>query len=178
MEQVAADLKIALTFSAVARPQGRGKVERFFGTVNTELLPELPRHLVNGKPMTAPSLTLSDLNKALETFVTKTYNVRPHSGIGVAPKQAWLAEGWLPRLPDSLEALDLLLISVAKPRLIRRDGIHFQGLRCMEPTLAAYVGEEVTIRYDPRDITEIRVFIVIAFSAVRSVRIMRIGRSR
>ena len=81
LEQVAADLKIALTFSAVARPQGRGKVERFFGTVNTELLPELPGHLVNGKPMTAPSLTLSDLNKGLGTFVTETYNVRPHEDV-------------------------------------------------------------------------------------------------
>ena len=77
--------------------------------------------------------------------------------VGLAPIANALAER-LPRLPDSLETLDLLLISVAKSRLIRRDGIHFQGLRYMEPTLAAYVGEAVTIRYDPRDITEIRVF--------------------
>ena len=157
LEQVAANLRIELTFSTVARPQGRGKIERFFGTVNSELLPELPGYLVDGKPVTAPSLTLSDLDKALGIFVT-AYNARPHSGIGIAPKLAWLAEGWLPRLPDSLEALDLLLISVAKSRLVRRDGIRFQGLRYMEPTLAAYVGEAITIRYDPRDITEIRVF--------------------
>lgn len=158
LEQVAANLRITLNFSAVARPQGRGKVERFFGTVNSELLPELPGHLVNGKPVTPPSLTLSDLDKAVGMFVTESYNERPHSGTGVAPKKAWLAEGWLPRLPDSLEALDLLLITVAKSRLVRRDGIRFQGLRYIEPTLAAYVGEAVTIRYDPRDITEIRVF--------------------
>jgi putative transposase len=61
-------------------------------------------------------------------------------------------------MPDSLEALDLLLVSVAASRRVRRDGIHFQGLRYMDPTLAVYVGEAVTIRYDPRDITEIRVF--------------------
>ena len=35
---VAADLHIELVHSAVARPQGRGKVERFFGTVTR------PRH--------------------------------------------------------------------------------------------------------------------------------------
>jgi putative transposase len=39
-----------------------------------------------------------------------------------------------------------------------KDGIHFQGLRYMDPTLAEYAGEDVTIRYDPRDIAEIRVF--------------------
>lgn len=54
--------------------------------------------------------------------------------------------------------MDLLLPTVAKARLARRDGIHFQGLRYMDPTLAAYVGESVTIRYDPRDMAEIRVF--------------------
>ena len=61
-------------------------------------------------------------------------------------------------MPESLEELDLLLVMVAKPRMVRRDGVHFQGLRYIDPTLAAYVGEPVTIRYDPRDIAEIRVF--------------------
>ena len=61
-------------------------------------------------------------------------------------------------MPDSLEQLDLLLLTVAKPRTIRRDGIWFQNLRYMDATLAAYIGERVTVRYDPRDITEIRVY--------------------
>ena len=54
--------------------------------------------------------------------------------------------------------LDLLLISVAKARTVHRDGIHFQGIRYMDPTLAAYVKEAVTIRYDPLDVAEILVF--------------------
>ena len=57
-----------------------------------------------------------------------------------------------------IDDLDLLLVMVAKPRLVRRDGVHFQGLRFMSPILAPYVGESVTIRYDPRDLGEIRVF--------------------
>ena len=47
---------------------------------------------------------------------------------------------------------------LAKPRCVRRDGIHFQGLRYIDPVLAGYVGETVTIRYDPRDLSEVRVF--------------------
>jgi len=66
--------------------------------------------------------------------------------------------GFLPRSPDSLEDLDLLLVMHAKPRPIRRDGIHFQDLRYLDPALAAYVGETVTVRYDPRDLSEVRVF--------------------
>jgi putative transposase len=60
--------------------------------------------------------------------------------------------------PDSLEELDLLLVMVAKPRTVHRDGIRFEGLRYHSPVLAPYVGTAVTIRYDPRDLGEIRVF--------------------
>lgn len=93
----------------------------------------------------------------MEGFVT-TYNDRTHSELGVSPHTAWIADGWLPRMPESLEELDGFLLSVARSRVVRRDGIHFQGQRYISPTLAGYVGRSVLIRYDPRDITEIRVF--------------------
>ncbi|MGO4937490.1 Mu transposase C-terminal domain-containing protein [Fundicoccus sp. Sow4_H7] len=70
----------------------------------------------------------------------------------------WNNSGFLPNLPDSLESLDLLLLNVAKSKNVYSDGIHFQGLIYIDTNLAAYVGETVIIRYDPRDIAEIRVF--------------------
>ena len=158
LAQVAADLRFQIVYSAVARPQGRGKVERLFGTLNTELLPELPGHLVRGKPATPPRLSLPELDRAIGGFLVGAYNVRLHGEIGMPPRTSWLADGWLPRMPDRLEDLDELLVMVAKDRMVQRDGIRFQGLRYLDPTLAAYVGEHVTVRYDPRDITEIRVF--------------------
>jgi hypothetical protein len=54
--------------------------------------------------------------------------------------------------------LDLLLIQVAKAPQVRVDGIYFQSLRYISTTLAADVGETVTLRFDPRDMAEIRVF--------------------
>lgn len=47
---------------------------------------------------------------------------------------------------------------MAKSRRVQQDGIRFQSLRYIDPLLAAYVGESVTVRYDPRDMAEIRVF--------------------
>ena len=44
------------------------------------------------------------------------------------------------------------------PRTVRRDGVRFQGLRYQHPTMAGHVGDAVTIGYDPRDLSEIRVF--------------------
>ncbi len=61
-------------------------------------------------------------------------------------------------MPESIEQLDLLLMQEVRSRKVRKDGIHFQSLRYLSLTLAAYVGEEVTIRFDPRDMGEIRVF--------------------
>jgi len=54
--------------------------------------------------------------------------------------------------------LDLLLLTVVRPRKVHRDGIHFQTFCYIDTVLAAYVGEEVTIRYDPRDLAEIQVY--------------------
>ena len=50
------------------------------------------------------------------------------------------------------------MLTVPKGRRIHQDGIRFMGMRYIDPTLAAYVGEEVVLRYDPRDMAEIRVF--------------------
>jgi putative transposase len=158
LDQVAASLRFRIVYSAVARPQGRGKIERLFGTLNSELLPELPGHLVNGKPTTAPKLSLSELDRAITDYITCTYQLRVHSETNQMPLDAWRGKGFLPRLPESLEELDLLLVMHAKPRTVRRDGIHFQGLRYNHTIMASYVGDAVTIRYDPRDLSEIRVF--------------------
>jgi putative transposase len=158
IEQVAAALRIELIHSTVARPQGRGKIERFFGTINAELLTTLAGRLVAGRPASAPALSLSELDAAISAFIVGVYNKRPHSQTGEALDAVWLGQGWLPRLPESLDDLDLLLLTVAKGRNVQRDGIRFQGLRYIDPTLAGYVGEAVTIRYDPRDLSEIRVF--------------------
>lgn len=94
------------------------------------------------------------------------------------PQARWEAEGFLPRLPETLDELDLLLLTVAKTRRVQQDGIRFQGLRYSDLTLAAYIGEDVTIRYDPRDMAELRVITSTVLCVGRSVRISLVTRSR
>ena len=160
MEQAATDLGMRLVFSLPGRPRGRGKVERYMDTINQMCLAALPGYAPRGTRDRAAQarLTLAELDAALGTFIVTVYNHRVHSETGQPPQARWEAGGFLPRLPESLEQLDLLLLTVAKPRKIHPDGIHFQGLRYLDPVLAAYVGESVIIRYDPRDLAEIRVF--------------------
>jgi putative transposase len=139
-------------------PRGRGRIERFFQTVDQLLLLRLPGYAPEGRPLTPPTLTLADFDAIFHEFLLGEYHVRPQRDLPSTPQARWEAEGFLPRLPESLEQLDLLLLTVAKPRRVRRDGIHFQNMGYVDPILADYVGEDVVIRYDPRDMAEIRVY--------------------
>ncbi|WP_234330431.1 Mu transposase C-terminal domain-containing protein [Streptomyces acidiscabies] len=160
MEQAAAELKIRLVFSLPGQPRGRGKIERIMDTVNTLCLSDLSGYAPRGTKDRAGQarLSLAELDHALGAFFVGTYNQREHGETGHPPQARWEAGAFLPHMPDALEQLDLFLLTVAKPRKIHPDGIHFQSLRYLDPVLAAYVGEDVTIRYDPRDLAEIRVF--------------------
>jgi putative transposase len=152
-------LKIRLVFSIPGRPRGRGRVERFFSTVNEMFLCELDGYAPSGGGVRGkPALTLAKLDAKFRTFLLDIYHRRDNAETKTPPIERWEANGFLPRMPESLEQLDLLLIHVAKARQVRTDGIHFQNLRYISTTLAAYVGETVTLRIDPRDMAEIRVF--------------------
>lgn len=165
LEQVMADLKVRAYFSLPGQPRGRGKVERIFGTINQMCLPALPGHAPRGAPDRAGQarLTLAELDDAISAFIRESYNITPHGETGVPPQQRWESVAFIPRMPASIEQLDLLLLTVARPRKVHPDGIHFQGLRYLDPVLAAYVGDSATIRYDPRDMAEIRVFTTAGF---------------
>lgn len=156
LEQVAIDLKMELVFSTIGVPRGRGKVERFFQTVNQLLLEKLPGYLKN---CTRDSLlTIQELEQKIEDFLIYEYNHRKHSSIQTNPIKRWNKSGFLPNMRKSLEELDLLLLQISKSRKIHSDGIHFQGFRYINSNLSAFVGESVQIRYNSQDFAEIRVF--------------------
>jgi putative transposase len=157
LEQGAADLKIRLVNSGIGCPRGRGKIERFFESVSQVLLSRLPGYAPAGATPKA-ELSPAELAAELERFLVDEYHNEPHTTTGFKPQERWTSGGFLPRMPESLEQLDLLLLTVPKTRRVHPDGIRFSGLRYIDPTLAAYVGEDVLLRYDPRDVAEVRVF--------------------
>src|SRR5215469_12557764 len=158
LEQVAADLPMELIFSQVSIPRGRGKVERFFRSVEQLLLQNLPGYAPEGATGVKATLTLPAFEQRFRTWLLEDYHQRIHEETKCRPAERWETGGFLPRMPKSLEQLDLLLLTVAKSRRVQQDGIRFQGYRYLDPTLAGYVKEEVVIRYDPVDLAEIRVF--------------------
>ena len=103
-------------------------------------------------------LTLAEFDVLLREFILDTYHERLHGETDVAPIRRWEKGGFLPRMPETLEQLDLLLLTVPTAPKVHPDGILFQGLRYIDTTLAAYIGESVMLRYDPRDAAEVRIF--------------------
>jgi putative transposase len=158
IEQVAADLPMELVFSQVSNPRGRGKIERFFRSVDQLLLQELPGYAPKGSTGVKATLTLAAFEQRFRTWLLEDYQYRIHEETKCKPAERWEAGGFVPRMPKSLEQLDLLLLTVAKTRRVQQDGIRFQGYRYLDTTLASFVKEEVVIRYDPADMAEIRVF--------------------
>ena len=159
MEQVSAGLKMQLIFSIPGMPRGRGRVERFFQSHNQLFLHQLPGYGPDGKPLTEPTLMLPQFERQFKYFLLETYHQRIQKDHRQSPRQRWETAGFLPQMPESLEQLDLLLLTSATTRRVRRDGIHFQNLRYMDVELAAFIGEDVIVRYDPRDMAEIRVYL-------------------
>jgi putative transposase len=146
-----------LIFSAPGQPRGRGRIERFFETVNQMFLSTLPGYIEAGAVRGRPELTVNDLDRCFREFL-REYHARPHGETKIPPQDRWQRGGFVPRMAESLEQLDLLLLTIAKMRKIQTDGVRFQGMRYIDPTLAAYVGERVVLRYDPRDLAEVRLF--------------------
>lgn len=155
IELVCVNLKIRMIYSQLGQPRGRGKLERFFRTLNQMLISKLHAITQNGK--TPRCIDLKTLDELIYKFIIE-YNHTHHSDLGMSPNKRWELNGFLPQMLDDIEPLDLLLLTEAKSRKILRDGIHFQGLRYIDITLAEYIGENVVIRYNPSDITSIRVF--------------------
>lgn len=60
--------------STVGRPQGRGKIERFFQTLNECVLIDLPGFSIKGKPATKPSISLVQLEGAIVNFILEKYH--------------------------------------------------------------------------------------------------------
>jgi putative transposase len=90
-----------LTHSQAGRPQGRGKIERFFRTVRDQFLVEITDAIAGTG---TPVASLADLNSLFTAWVEQVYHQRVHSETDQTPLQRFLASG--PPVPVSGEVLD------------------------------------------------------------------------
>lgn len=71
MEQVAADLGIELIFSEKGVPRGRGKIERFFRSINELFLQDLPGYASSGYKGVEATLTLPAFEQQFRSWLLR-----------------------------------------------------------------------------------------------------------
>jgi putative transposase len=136
---VCARLGVALIHSRPYKPQGRGKIERFFKTVRAQLLTRLTPNDV---------ASLAALNRRLHTWVHGEYHHSPHRGLeGRTPLEQWALCGEEVRFPEPGLDLDDLFLFEAQRKVQKDRTVSLHGV--VYEVDAALVGEKVTLRYDP-----------------------------
>jgi transposase InsO family protein len=136
---VCAKLGIALIHARPYRPQGKGKIERWFKTVRGQLLTRLAAE---------DTASLLALNRRLWAWVEGEYHHAPHRALaGVTPLEQWARTGETVQFPEpGLDLDDLFLFEaqrkVQKDRTVSLNGVLYE-------VDAALVGEKVTLRFDP-----------------------------
>jgi putative transposase len=161
IEVVCLDFGIQLLRHEPYHAQSKGKVERKFRT-----LEELCIHPLDGsvgsnlrtRPQkVTPKLTLEQVRVKIERHF-KEYHERKHSTTRERPIDRWKNDLTVIRAVTDLTVIDKLLQS--KPYVVQRDGIHFKYGRYRDPEhiLAGYIGRTVTVFFNPRNTSCIRVW--------------------
>ncbi len=139
-----ATLGIRLVHSRPRRPQGRGKIERFFATVRIQFLVEIDARGV---------ADLGELNRLFAAWVETVYHRRAHTETGQAPIDRLLA-GPAPTLPAPALLHEAFLWSetrtVTKVATISLHGNTFE-------VDAALVGHRVEVIFDPFDLEAVQI---------------------
>jgi putative transposase len=144
-----ATLGIKLVHSTPGRPQGRGKVERFFRTVREQFLVEL------STPDSTPVPDLASLNRLFTAWVETVYHTRVHASTGLAPLARWQA-GISHPLPTATPAQLREAFLWSAHRTVTKTAtvsLH-NNVYQVDPVL---VGRGVELVFDPFDLTDIEV---------------------
>ncbi|MEH2296082.1 Mu transposase C-terminal domain-containing protein [Nostoc sp.] len=147
------------------RPPEGGIEERGFGTINTDFLSGFYGYLgsnVQVRPEGAEEeacITLRELHLLIVRYIVDNYNQRIDARSGDQTRfQRW--EAGLPALPNLIEErqLDICLMKKTRRSIYKGGYVSFENIMYRGDYLAAYAGESVLLRYDPRDISTVFVY--------------------
>ncbi|WP_244329197.1 Mu transposase C-terminal domain-containing protein [Tolypothrix sp. PCC 7910] len=146
------------------RPSEGGIEERSFGTINTDFLSGFYGYLgsnIQQRPENAEEeacITLRDLQLRIVRYIVDNYNQRLDARSGQTRFQRW--EAGLPALPSLIDErqLDICLMKKTRRSIYKGGYVSFENIIYGGAYLAAYVGESVILRFDPRDISTVFVY--------------------
>lgn len=141
-----AALGARLVHSRAYYSQGRGVIERWWQLADAFQVEIDDRD---------EPVTLHELNRLWEAFRTLRYLEQPHSALGMSPAQAITAV--TPRPIDPAVARELFLVRADRIVNKKDATVSVEGRRFLCD--GALRGRKVTVRYDPRELSSVLVFV-------------------
>lgn len=142
LEFTCASLSIALIHARPYRPQGKGKIERFFRGIRAAFLPE------------ADTSTLERLNQDLDQWLETVYHQRAHTATGMTPFDRFTKHlACIRNAPENLKDYFRKAVyrTVARDRTITLDGNLFEA-----PVLL--IGKRVLLLYHEHEPKQVEIF--------------------
>jgi len=130
-------------------PQGRGKIEKFFQYVDRSFKPEAYALIASGK-----LCTLEELNNYFWAWL-EVYHQKPHGSLKKTPKERFEEDQTPLRKLDPLRVRQSFLWQ--EKRRVDKTGCFTLDGNTYEVS-AALVRRQITVRYDPYDLSVIQVF--------------------
>lgn len=138
LQIVCANLGIKLVHARPYHSWSRGKIERFFRTVQMQFLPQLQWHPVD---------SLEPMNRQFWRWLEVDYHQAPHSSLDQqSPAQRFATATALRTLPQEGEVERLFLMRL--PRRVRKDATISLG-RVLWEVPVHLRGQVVTVHFDP-----------------------------
>jgi len=131
-------LGIYLIHSRPYKPQGRGKVERFFRTVRQSFLRPLEQDSIQN---------LEHLNHLFTTWLETEYHRQPHSSLGVTPLDAWLSKTDSIKHYDNVIDIDRNFLHQLSRKVYTDAVVSVDGSLFEVPSIL--IGKTISVLFDP-----------------------------
>lgn len=171
LEDAALELNFLIEYSPVRAPWYKAAIERFFGTINRQLLHHQPGTTFSNifakkdyDPKKNAVISLETLLKLIHIFIVDIFAQEIHDfdGFDDVPARRWKEgiEEFPPTMPTKAEDLDVLIGQV-EWRVITNNGVELFGLRynCDElATLRSELkGAQAKVKLNPNDLSIVHV---------------------
>lgn len=138
MQFICASLGTILSFARPYSPQSKGKIERWFRTLQDQWM-----NVINWNDFSS----LDELNSSLSKYVEEDYNSKVHSSINEKPIDKFVRHIDLIKFIPNKQEIDYIFLYRVTRKAKKDSTISIQNILFEIPL--KYVGDTISVRYDP-----------------------------
>lgn len=147
LQFICASLGTIASYAEVFSPQSKGKIERWFQTLQRQWL-----NLLNWNNISS----IEELNEMLQNYVENTYHQSIHSSIKAKPIDKYIQHIDRIRFVPSKQDLDYIFLYRIERRV--KNDATIPILNYIFEVPPKYIGERIKVRYDPTSLDKAYIF--------------------